>query len=144
MNRKTLEAMAKRVSTKRSHAAHGSALKPPGTPIRVNVQPPESSQLIGVREKAGKSSLPTGLLATMDSSVVCTMCSKCIEEASETCEGEDVLFCEGSCQRWYHRWCVGVCREQFQPLTESSEPFLCHLCISRKQQSVILELQENV
>ena len=109
----------------------------------MNVQPPESAQLIGVREKAGKSGLPAGLLATTDSSVVCTMCSKCIEEASETCEGEDALFCEGSCQRWYHRWCVGVCREQFQLLTESSKPFLCHLCTSRKQQGVILELQEN-
>ena len=128
--------MAKRVATKRSRAAPGPTLKPPGTPISVNVQPPKSGQLIGVREKAGKSDLPTGLLATIDSSVVCTMCSKCIEEASETCEG--------SCQRWYHRWCVGICREQFQPLIESSEPFLCHLCTTRKQQGVILELQENV
>ena len=76
--------------------------------------------------------------------MVCTMCSKCIEETSETCDGEDALVCEGSCQRSYNHWCVGVCRELCQPLTESSEPFLCHLCTSRKQQGVILELQENV
>ena len=60
--------MVKKVAIKRSSAAPGPALKPSDTPVWVNIQPLESGQLIGVREEAGESSLPNGLLATMDSS----------------------------------------------------------------------------
>ncbi len=75
---------------------------------------------------------------------VCTVCAEHIKEATDACDGQDALFCEGVCQRWFHRRYVGMSREQFQPLTEASEPFLCPVCVSQQQQKAILELQGNV
>ena len=59
-------------------------------------------------------------------------------------EGEEALYCEGTCQCWYHRWCVGVTGARFQVLSESNEPFLCQACISHRQHIIIQELQSCV
>ncbi len=75
------------------------------------------------------------------SSVVCPTCSNNIEDATDVCVGQEALFCEGTCECWYHRWCVGVTRVRFQPLSESAEPFLCPACTSQQQQKAIKELQ---
>ena len=75
---------------------------------------------------------------------VCTMCSKTVEEASGESAGQEALFCEGACQRWFHRWCAGVSSEQFELLTKSTEFFLCSVCASQEQQKTIRELHGNV
>ncbi|MDD9818427.1 MAG: hypothetical protein OXU61_09900, partial [Gammaproteobacteria bacterium] len=76
--------------------------------------------------------------------VVCPTCSNVIKDATSECEGQEALFCEGTCHCWYHRWCVGVSSVRFQPLSESSEPFLCPACTSQQQQKTIQELQSCV
>ena len=78
------------------------------------------------------------------SSVVCDICCMHIEDATDTSEGQDALFCEGECQSWYHRRCVRVSRKKLQQLTASTDPFLCPCCVSQKQQEIILGLQGNV
>ena len=72
------------------------------------------------------------------------MCSECIKEATDECQGQEALFCDGICQRWFHRRCIGVNREQFELLTDSTEPFYCPACTSQTQHKIILELQDNV
>jgi len=66
-----------------------------------------------------------------------------IEAATDTCEGQETPFCEGACQCWYHRWCVGVTQVRFQPLSESPESFLCPACIHQPAtaESSVEELQ---
>jgi len=78
------------------------------------------------------------------SSVTCPTCSEFVRDATAEREGQEALFCEGTCQCWYHRLCVGVGQARFQKLTESTEPFLCPTCTSENQQKAIEELRGNV
>ena len=74
----------------------------------------------------------------------CTMCCMTIQESSDSRNGQDALFCEGSCQKWYHRWCAGVCLEDFKILSNSSEPFFCTACTVRKQNDTISLLRSGI
>ena len=58
-------------------------------------------------------------------------------------KGHEALFCEGSLQIWYHRWCVGECQEDYQLLASSSNPFLCPACAAKGQCGIIQQLQCN-
>jgi len=78
------------------------------------------------------------------SNVTCPTCSEFVRDATAENEGQEALFCEGTCQCWYHRLCVGVGQARFQKLTESTEPFLCPTCTSENQQKAIEELRGNV
>jgi len=40
---------------------------------------------------------------TNSSETLCSICENTIVEASETQQGEDALFCEGTCQAWVYR-----------------------------------------
>ena len=37
------------------------------------------------------------------------------------------FFCDGICQKWSHRYCVGVPSSHFEALSSSDKPFLCYL-----------------
>ena len=92
--------------------------------------------------KKNSSSLTSETSQVHESSnTVCPNCLTNIVDATDMCEGQEALFCEGACQCWYHRWCVGVTQARFQPLSESPEPFLCPACTSQQQQKAIEELQ---
>ena len=67
-----------------------------------------------------------------------------IQESSDSRNGQGALFCEGSCQKWYHRWCAGVCLEDFKILSNSSEPFFCTACTVRKQNDTIELLRSGI
>ena len=67
-----------------------------------------------------------------------------IQESSDLRNGQDALFCEGSCQKWYHRWCAGVCMEDLNILSNSSEPFFCTACTVRKQNDTIKLLRSDI
>lgn len=71
---------------------------------------------------------------------LCAVCSKIIQEASSATEGEDAVFCEGCCQRWIHRQCIGMSVPLFQALTKSQAPFYCVYC----SQVQISQLQNKI
>lgn len=58
----------------------------------------------------------------------CAVCDKTIIEPSSKVKGEDAIFCEGPCQSWLHRQCIGMPLAHFQALTTSQVPFHCLYC----------------
>ena len=67
-----------------------------------------------------------------------------IRESSQSFSRHDALFCEGSCQRWYHHWCVNVSQEDYKLLADSSDPFICPACTAKKQITIIQQLQSAI
>ena len=61
-------------------------------------------------------------------------------EPSEHCDGDEAVFCEGSCQGWIHRKCVGMTCPAFERLGELDTPFLCSYCMLVSQNEEISRL----
>ena len=74
----------------------------------------------------------------------CPICCEVIVEANETLEGQEALLCEGTCQKWLHRWCAGVHKENFRDLASSDKPFICPLCSLAEHRLLITTLLETV
>ncbi len=70
----------------------------------------------------------------------CIVCEKVIKEKSSKSKGEDSIFCEGVCQGWMHRHCVGISKPAFSALNASPDPFLCTYCSNTK----ITELRQSI
>ena len=75
------------------------------------------------------------------------------EEENETCNvccspivsgKEDALLCEGSCQKWFHRYCAGVSESCFRSLSTSSTPFVCWVCSQELHRTVVSQLQAEI
>ena len=75
---------------------------------------------------------------------ICPMCCETIVEAMEDTEGQEVLFCESTCQKWLHCWCARVHKESYTPLLLSEEPFMCPLCRLSEHCQLIKTLVETV
>ena len=59
-------------------------------------------------------------------SSVCCVCNCVIVEDTNESDGEDAIFCEGSCNSWLHHKCAGLSNPVFQNLSgDSNKPFLC-------------------
>ena len=77
--------------------------------------------------------------------IKCFICDNAtIAIASETNEGEDALFCDGLCQAWCHRKCIGLSRQLFTIVCRSDDPFLCLYCSLACYQKEIVNLSEQV
>ena len=75
---------------------------------------------------------------------VCPICADTIVDEGEDECVQDALFCEGGCQCWLHRWCVGVTRERYAVLSSDEEPFLCLSCTVAGQQAAITAQQADI
>ena len=71
--------------------------------------------------------------------VVCDLCCTNIRENEE-----DAVQREGACGMWYHRYCIGVSRSQFQKLAVSDTPFVCQYCSMALQAARITQLESLV
>ena len=74
----------------------------------------------------------------------CSICESTIVESDELNEGEDAIFCEGECQIWLHRKCVGLTKNAFTSISNSNEPYLCPYCSNNYYKKEIKELNELV
>lgn len=57
---------------------------------------------------------------------------------------EDALLCEGSCQKWFHRYCAGVSVSCYKTLSTSSAPFVCWVCSQELHRAVVSQLQAEI
>ena len=48
---------------------------------------------------------------------------------------DEALLCEGSCDRWLHRYCTGITETQYEALQDSPLPFLCFIIIMLSTQT---------
>ena len=57
---------------------------------------------------------------------------------------EEALMCEGSCQKWFHRYCAGVSASCYRILSSSSTPFVCWMCSQKLHSTVVGQLQAEI
>ena len=69
----------------------------------------------------------------------CDLCAAAIIDGKE-----DALQCEGTCQKWFHRYCAGISLSHFQELASSAKPFVCLSCSQNVHQAVVCQLQAEI
>ena len=74
-----------------------------------------------------------------EANVTCGLCCKPVVD-----DRDEALLCEGTCDRWLHRYCAGVTETQYEPFQDSPLPFLCFMCSQLKQAAVIKDMQEKI
>ena len=75
---------------------------------------------------------------------MCPICESTIVDDDESNEGEDAIFCEGECQIWLHRKCVGLTKNSFTLIGSTKEPYLCPYCSDNHYKKEVNELKELV
>ena len=81
------------------------------------------------RVRPSSSSPPTVNKKNKDNPTqVCQYVNQLSLMMDELNEGEDAIFCEGECQIWLHRKCVGLTKNAFTLISSSKEPYLCPYC----------------
>ena len=67
------------------------------------------------------------------------VCSNVIVDCDpdKSIEGDNAMFCEGLCNAWVHRTCVGLSKHLYAALSEDDTPYLCPHCCMQQQSSVI-------
>ena len=76
----------------------------------------------------------------------CPVCGNTIieEDEEQGVTGDDALFCEGQCNTWIHRTCLGLNNKLYQALTEADDPYLCPHCLLDKQAHELNDLRKQV
>ena len=92
----------------------------------------------------GSQGTPSGggggrLKATRRQPVKCAVCDQNIVDGKD-----QALFCEGNCQRWFHRYCAGVAVNHFETLSSTSQPFHCAGCFQQLCNAEMMMLRESV
>lgn len=70
-------------------------------------------------------------------------CGLCCEAVKDD-EDESLIFCEGPCGQWFHRYCAGVTTTQFEQLSNSEEPFFCYACFQRAYRAKVASLEDKI
>ena len=71
-----------------------------------------------------------------------TSCCVCCQGLNRS--KDEVLFCEGSCQQWAHRYCLGVSEMAYKVIREKNYKFRCFACLQIEQQDDIAKLRDEV
>ena len=77
---------------------------------------------------------------------VCPICEEIVKEPSDDGKdpGDEALFCEGKCEAWYHRKCVGLSRCAYNSASESDNPFYCLFCLQLFYNNIIADLKDQI
>ena len=75
---------------------------------------------------------------------ICPICADVIKDATARRDGQDAIFCEGSCKSWLHRGCAGLNRDKFIAASNSPVPFFCPCCRLDKHDSEIDFLKASI
>ena len=67
----------------------------------------------------------------------------------DLCDGpfkmsEEVLFCEGCCQKHLHRYCAGLSKSHYEELLATSTPFVCLVCTQQLHKAELKNLHEEL
>ena len=74
----------------------------------------------------------------------CCVCDKPIAEQTRTMKCQDALYCDGSCQSWMHRACIGLSLKAFEAYNVSSKPYICPHCTIDSQNKEIVCLRNEI
>lgn len=73
-----------------------------------------------------------------------TICEDAVIDRDSEYEGQDAIFCEGSCQGWLYRGCAGLTISAFKFYSESSRSFFCSQCQLQAHYKELTELKSIV
>ena len=77
--------------------------------------------------------------------VDCLVCGSRITKANKKgIIGVDAVFCEGKCDAWIHRTCIGRSKQSYEVLSKSESPYLHPHCMLSKQMKEIEDLKQLV
>ena len=76
-------------------------------------------------------------------SFVCPICTENIIESTRGRQGHDAVYCEGSCNTWLHRKCVGLTKTAYDNL-DNDTPYICPHCQIQVQQNEIQSLKNTL
>ena len=74
---------------------------------------------------------------------VCPVCLENIVEGTKTKPGQDAVYCEGICDTWLHRKCVGLSKTTFANL-DINVPYICPHCQLHTQEIEIVSLKNTI
>jgi len=123
----------------------------PGTPVRVVERPPSVTPgtpvLVAERQspatsEGSRNETPPESGQELEPAI-CPICEKTVNDASETEDGDEAVFCDGECQCWLHRCCACLPKPEFDKLNEE-DPFYCPRCSTLVQMKAIRELRDAV
>ena len=73
----------------------------------------------------------------------CAKCAICSHKV--TVSEDELLFCEGKCSGWMHRYCAGVSLVHYSELSnKSAGKFLCSSCYQHSQEEEVERLEANI
>ena len=75
---------------------------------------------------------------------VCPICDVFVRDCDDKSKSDDALFCEGDCQAWLHRKCVGMTRKLYIVLGQSEEAYYCPHCKFNVYQEEINSLKKTI
>ena len=122
-----------------------------GTPVRVVERPPSvtpGTPVLVVERQSPATSEGSRNETPPESGqdlepAICPICEKTVNDASETEDGDEAVFCDGKCQCWLHRCCTCLPKPEFDKLNEEN-PFYCPRCSTLVQMKAIRELRDAV
>ena len=79
----------------------------------------------------------------VEGTFVCPVCLENIVEGTKVKQGQDAIFCEGSCDTWLHRKCIGLPKSTFAKL-DKNVPYICPHCRLQAQENEIKTLKKAV
>ena len=79
---------------------------------------------------------------TKENQEVCLVCELVIKEGND--EPDETVYCEGDCQGWLHRKCVGMTKKLYLALSESDNPYICPHCKLTSYQDKINSLKGTI
>ena len=91
-----------------------------------------------------KDEATSGSDTEAQSSTICPACENIILDAGQTEVGEDAIYCEGRCKKWFYHCCAGLPKHEFIDLKDSETPFYCPRCTASTHEKAINDLRETV
>ena len=80
----------------------------------------------------------------LNKSFICPVCEEAIKDPSPTSEGQESIFCKGTCSTLLHRKCAGLSKKAFQNVSNSNKLFLCPYCVINKDEEDIETLKTTI
>ena len=59
---------------------------------------------------------------------VCPVCDEVIKEPTKNKKGDEAIYCEGNCDAWLYRRCVGLSSSNFVELQNDDKASFCSHC----------------
>jgi len=86
----------------------------------------------------------TAFNSPCENATICPTCLDPIKDAAENREGQEAIYCEGTCDAWLHWQCAGLSQNLYKIDQDGDDPFYCPNCRLIIQEHQIKELKSTI